>query len=847
MTDPTPDSKPPAFATLQKGDKVQQYTIHKQVGSGGTSVVFKADDELLGTSVAIKQFIQTDDSDDSARIDKIRAEARLHKEATADDAPHLVKLLDVVDGPHGLLLISEYVDGPSLEQILAQNTAPMPSKQALGIAAATALALKTIHDKGIVHLDLKPANILMPRSGGLKLSDFGLADSRAEPAAPTAGTARYMAPELFNQQKIDGRADLYALGMMLYEMLVGREKFDQAFKLILRDQRNQAVRWMKWHTNPRSKAQPINELLPGISPRLAELVAKLMEKDPEQRVGSAKQLIKAIKRHLAGKDEGPLFEDDGDTLEEVPASTTTPGETAVVPRKNPALKYALIAACVCVLIGGAVGGWTYMQQLNEQKSQQAALEDDLDAASDAYRNGEYERAVVLFDQLIEKLPGTSPMLTHAEARRLLAQGRADAEAGRHDEAITAFEQAAEMGGVYRDRARPLIDNTQQAKAFDNTLAKIESLIQANNYAQARTELDAWRELAASEKEKQALQALGAKLEDQLARWQVTSLVRQAQDLADRGRRDEAIELLNDAPKRVAVTTLLDELQAQAAYEQAVTQGELALDRGDTEKAIELYEAALEARPDQALQEKLLDLKSDWLVEEGLRMLAIGNTVDADRMLTEALGYRPDNERAREALARIATSGRRQSFIDAGDAAMDREDYPTAVTQYDNAMKLGVDEALTTKLTRARVQAQLEKSRDLLATGQVDEAMELVNQAKVMASDSPDVAAVLQEVEARSLYLQHLKAGDEARGRSKFGDAKRHYLQAKDALNTPQINERLDETEYDHLLAQARNYIAAEEYPSAIAQLRIAAGIRMTDEVQKLLDTIQEKAPDAGGL
>jgi len=846
MTDPTPDTPDtpdtPA-STLRKGDRVEQYTLKSQVGSGGSSIVFKAVDKVLGQTVAIKQFLPTSDPDDGSLRKRIRTEAKLHQEAASADPAHLVQLIDVVDSPNGLLLISEYIDGPSLEQILARNPGPMDPKQALGIAAAAAKALVAIHGRGIVHLDLKPANILMPRAGGLKVSDFGLATDQADQAPPTAGTLRYMAPELFRGEKVDGRADIYALGMLVYEMLAGRERFDQAFKLVLRDQRNLAVRWMKWHTNPRSKAPPLNELAPGVSPRLAELVARMMEKDPERRVGSANQLIKAIKRHFAGKD-GPLIEDDQDSTEGVSISATTPGETTILPTRSRTVKYSLIAGAGCVLIGLGVGLWMLNQNLSEQRQVQRVARQTMEDASEAYRGGRYDEAKRYFQRVIDTLPTDHDLVRHARAGALLTQGRVDTDAGRHDQAIKAFEQAGELGEAYRDRARSLIDDAQQAKAFAQTVGKIQSLIAGRAYGEARKELDAWRDLTATEQEQQTLRTLGARLEDQLARWRMNELVAQAKNLTARGKRDEAIALLQDAPRRLAVSSLLEQLEADAAYDDAIAEGDQAIGRGDKEEAIDHYQTALNARPNEALKQKLLDMRSDWLGEEGLRMLALGNTVDADRLLTESLGYRPDNERAREALARIATSGRRLSFIQAGDAAKERGDFETALAQYDNAMKLGVDRTLTSKLTGARVQVKLADSRVLLEEGRIDEATELVNQAKQLIGDSPDVAAVLREVQVRGTYLRHLKAGDEARARSAFGQAKRHYLEAKHAMDTPQIGRRLDEAEYDHILAQARDFIAAQEYPSAMAQLRVAADIRMTDEVQGLLDEVRAKDPSA---
>lgn len=833
----------PDAATLRPGDKVEAYTINRQIGSGGSSIVFKATDELLGKEVAIKQFLFSRAEDEAGIREKIMTEARLHQKAAEADTDRLVQVVDVVDSPHGLLLISEYVSGPSLEQILAQNPLPMELKQALGIIAAAAQALDAIHGRGIVHLDLKPANILMPRSGGLKISDFGLATERTDHSLPTAGTFRYMAPELLKHEKVDGRADLYALGMMAYEMLAGREKFDQAFKLILRDQRNQAMRWVKWHTNPRAKATPITELVPDLPPQIAGLVERLMDKDPNQRVGTAKELLKSIRRYFAGKDIISAPAETGPS-ESLPPQTTTPGDTAVLPTRSGALKFAIIAVVVVLLAGAGVGAYLFNQSRSAHRETVEQAREIMDQATAAYREGRFEDALQKYDQVTQNDAYRNAFGRHAKAGALLAQGRIDAARGRYDEAIRAFTQAAELGDQYREKTALLIPETRQAQAFAQTVARIEDYITDHNFGEARKELDAWRDLAATDEEQQTLRSLGARLEDQLVRWRVQELLREANTLTSTGKQAEAIELLKSGPQKSEVAELLAQLEAQQTADQAVALAEAAQKQSDPEEAIRQYERAVQAMPDdQALRKKLTDLRSDWLVEEGLRMLAQGNTVGADQMLTEALGYRPDNQRAREALARIASSSRREAFIEAGDAAAARREYATAETQYKNALDLGVDDALTAKMTAVRIQILLEQSREALQDGRIDEANELVNQAQQLGVDNPDVAAVLREVGVRGEYIRHLTAGDEARARSSFGEAKRHYLRAKEAMDTPQVRARLDDAEFDHLLAQARDFIAAKEYTSAKAQLQIAASIRTTDEVKALFD--QVNAAEAG--
>ncbi len=840
MTDPTSNPSSNHGAALRPGDHVEPYVIKQQIGSGGQSVVYKAVDDLLGKKVAIKQFLFNAEQNEAQLRERIMTEARLHQKAAEADPARLVQVLDVVDSPNGLLLINEYISGPSLEQILAQNTLPMNLKQALGIIAATAQALNSIHKQGIIHLDLKPANILMPRTGGLKISDFGLATDIDNQTSPTSGTVRYMSPELLENKKVDGRADLYALGMMAYEMIAGREKFDEAFKLILRDQRNQAVRWVKWHTNPKTKAPPLTDLLPDIPQPISDLVQRLMEKDPNQRVGSAKDLISAIKRHFDGKDTGPAADDFGPP-EEVPAQATTPGDTTALPTKGKAMKIGIITAVVVILAAAGVGLFMMNQSRAERQRVLNAARQTLDDAMQAYRDEKYEVAMNMFDQIAndQNQQVQAAFGKRAQAGALFARGHIKFDQKQYDDAIRAYTEAADLGDDYRNNARTLIDETQQAKAFAQTVEQIETLIDEHSFGQARRELDEWRDLAASDEEHQALRSLGARLEDQLARWRVQELIREANDLLRTGNRDEAIKLLQSGPQKLEVTEFLNRLESEHTADKALALAQAALDRGDPESAIQHYEEAIEALPnDQSLKDKLTKLRSSWLVEEGLRMLAQGNTFGADQMFTEALGYDPDNKQARDALARIASSNRRDAFIEAGDTAAANGDYDTALRQYENALQLGTDNPLSDKVTGIRVQILLKQARASLETGDIDKANELVIQASQLEPNNTDVAAVRNEVEVRGEYIRHLNAGDAARNRSAFGEAKRHYLRAKEAMDTPQVRSRLDEAEFDHLLAQARNYIAAGEYASARAQLSIAAEIRTTDEVRELLEQVQ---------
>jgi serine/threonine protein kinase len=207
------------------GEKLGPYELQSQLGRGGMGEVWQARDSRLNRTVAVK-------------ISNAQFSERFEREAHAVAAlnhPHVCQLYDV--GPD--FLVMEYIDGKAL-------AGPMPLDQALDYAIQIADALDAAHRKGIVHRDLKPANILVNKSG-IKLLDFGLAKI-APPQAAAAGatetialtqehailgTLQYMAPEQLEGRDAGARADIFAFGAVLYEMLTGRRAFEGASKASL--------------------------------------------------------------------------------------------------------------------------------------------------------------------------------------------------------------------------------------------------------------------------------------------------------------------------------------------------------------------------------------------------------------------------------------------------------------------------------------------------------------------------------------------------------------------------------------------------------------------------------------
>ena len=278
------------------GKTLGHYRILDQVGAGGMGVVYRARDERLERDVALKVLPPGSLADDSAR-------KRFRKEALALSRlnhPNIATVFDF-DCQEGIdFLVTELIPGITLDEKLAAG--PLPEKETLQIGVQLADGLEAAHREGVVHRDLKPGNLRLTPEGRLKILDFGLATrvglvgqasvTQSVLDAGPVGTLAYMAPEQLRNENVDARADIWAAGVVLYELATGRRPFDSKTATALADD--------ILHQLP-----PAPQLLqPRLSPRLADIIAKCLEKDPENRYQSAKELLVDLRR-LSGSSSSP--------------------------------------------------------------------------------------------------------------------------------------------------------------------------------------------------------------------------------------------------------------------------------------------------------------------------------------------------------------------------------------------------------------------------------------------------------------------------------------------------------------------------------------------------------------
>jgi serine/threonine-protein kinase len=265
--------------TEAAGKIEQRYEFLRELGRGGMGVVSQARDKLLDRDVALKQLSQpVVDAEDDARARFLR-EARA---ASRLSHPNIVSVYDVIEDGNTLFIAMEYVDGRSLRRYLKEHPLP-PFKIVLAVAVQVADALQSAHDKGVIHRDIKPDNILITRKGKVKITDFGIAhmtESTMTASGSVMGTLKYMSPEQVRGEGVTAASDLYSFGVVLYEMSTGAPPFVDG-----------ELTYHHVHTAP----VPPREVNQKVPESLEKIILKCLAKDPGQRYANAHDLLAELK------------------------------------------------------------------------------------------------------------------------------------------------------------------------------------------------------------------------------------------------------------------------------------------------------------------------------------------------------------------------------------------------------------------------------------------------------------------------------------------------------------------------------------------------------------------------
>jgi len=280
---PAPPTSVHEDTTLSVQTIDSRYTLHEEIGTGATGSVYKARDALLDTWVAVK-LLKPEYTANRDALERVRQEILLSRDIAH---PNIVRVYHLASYEGGTYLTMQWIKGGTLSDILS-GLAPMPPVQVLAIAAKLASALAAAHSRNVLHRDIKPGNILIDEDGEPYLADFGLARLIGEHGLTRhgvfVGTPHYASPEQVTLDPLDERSDIYALGLVIFEMATGKRPFEaDTVAEVLAMQRSVPP------PDPTSIA-------PAIPGELAALTLRCLAKDPADRIANAVELEGALHR-----------------------------------------------------------------------------------------------------------------------------------------------------------------------------------------------------------------------------------------------------------------------------------------------------------------------------------------------------------------------------------------------------------------------------------------------------------------------------------------------------------------------------------------------------------------------
>ncbi len=317
---------------LEEGDQLGRYRILKRLGSGAMGDVYLAEDPQIGRHVALKT-VRVEDG----RVKELdERKQRLLREARAAGRllhPNIITLFDAGEDQGILYLAFEYVEGKDLAD-RASDGPPLSLGEALSIVRQASEGLDYAHRQGVIHRDIKPSNLMITADGRVKIADFGIArvadqTSDLTMTGSVVGSPHYMSPEQIRGEELDGRTDIFSLGVLLYEILCRRRPFE-----------GETLTTLVYQILNQDPA-PVATRRPDLAPRLQQLAARMLHKDRDQRFASAADVVREIvhcEREMAPQELA------GSALRDDPPSDATVRMTDRPPTPPPAPSPAPAAA-----------------------------------------------------------------------------------------------------------------------------------------------------------------------------------------------------------------------------------------------------------------------------------------------------------------------------------------------------------------------------------------------------------------------------------------------------------------------------------------------------------------------
>ena len=820
---------------LPAGEKIGKYVLVERLAIGGQAIVYKAHDPTLDRHVAIKQ-ISTHLAADGRFLERFRREAQILARLGSEQSA-IVGIHELIEDTRGLFIVMEYVPGQTLEQILSASPAPLDAKAALQIIWRLAAGLNSVHNAGIIHRDIKPANIIIGEGLRPRIADFGVAASTSGQTSLVLGTTKYMAPEVFSGQAPDARMDMYALGFIAYEMLLGRAKFNEVFADVVRDRHSEPQRWMKWHGSENLQAPSLHEVNDAIPQALSDLVSHMMAKDPAKRFVSMEELGRTIKatfsphaqpavpapapehRHRhhhshhshAGRPADPHQTGASASRDEVDQLTLDgPLPTAKLPRKQMSLqKKLIIAGSISAVL---MAGFITMLGINYSKSKRSQTEAQkvFQSAEDDFRKGQWAASLDAFRTIagrgddvgakaaaLGQLAKAQLAVEAALAAQTETEKNARWEDAAHCETLAnqAYESIQIKRGALTDWTRQLkkdIDAFRQyrlgSRNFDEAVTSAQAALVDGKYADAREVLRqrmSQPDITPTQEQNRRINELAKAINQAELKAGVTGKLSQAGSQIEQKQFDQAQTSCDEA-----AGLLEGPLGAQLA-------------RGERE--------ALEAQLAQARKNVDIERKAAGANDEARNASDRTAELDALRRLDSIKPSPELTARIKNVESAVALERARQLK---GEGKIDE-----ARTAYNEALALKPDDSVKAELVdldRGVKKRQLMSQAELdMQQGQWDAAVEKLTQA---AEIEPETNVSARLTAAR--YGKTLALADSLRDQHKYADAVVSYEQAREINPSAatELDERLESLaqmqKYDELVAAGEKAFAAKLFTRA---------------------------------
>ena len=439
--------------------KIGAYEVVAELGRGGMGTVYRAWEPSLNRYVAIK-ILASHLADDESLVGRFAREA---KAVAALNHPNIVHIYTIGETEGLPYFVMECIEGETLADLIRQKSRLSP-KEAARYLLEAASGLAAAHDRGIIHRDIKPSNLMINAAGTVKLTDFGIAQARdmgdkLTTTGQIVGTTGYVSPEVFKGHPVDSRSDIFSLGIVLYEMLVGTTPFDDPSPMGL---------MLQVVEQP---VPDVQELNPGVDKALADILARMTEKDPARRYQTCHELIENLKRYQAGK---PLVS----RAEHGQSPPPDPEPATQAPRRR---AWPLLLLLVVASAAGAGWWWGMPWWQERQAAVQAATDaetlpaggepllatgdnDTTDNATESVGGGAVEEGADIADETLGSgAPETSdpdnPGLSDVEAHALLGGDPEQSDMGLSDNEPGDKHTLALASTTDKPRGSTLVDDS----------------------------------------------------------------------------------------------------------------------------------------------------------------------------------------------------------------------------------------------------------------------------------------------------------------------------------------------------------------------------------------------------